>query len=409
MTKRDLEEVDARGWRHGEGLICADCVVDAALVTAIHEAAQFDDTCRFCGGSPAASLDVVTELVAEGLQHEYDGPINEAGYESREGGYQTTTWDTWDLLQEHEVSENGDVLGTISAAISTELWCHRGPYAARPNEALQWGWEAFCEYVISERRFTFSVPNTENAVAAGELELHEVPAAVSRTVIDDDLIVTLPKGGRWWRVRVDDAGRVFHSAREIGTPPNKYARDNRMTPKGIGAFYGASTLAGALDEVGYATSGTLSYGRFELISPVRVVDLRAAPPVPSLFDRGNRSRRASIQFLHWFVDHIRAPAKPDSANLSYVPTQVITEYLRYHTDPTGQPIDGVLWRSARDETVDVCALFIRNDEFIDSGASCTASDARMYLDASTIGTSPAPSPGGRRGLFAMLLGLLRHR
>lgn len=158
-----------------------------------------------------------------------------------------------------------------------------------------------------------------------------------------------------------------------------------MSPKGIGAFYGASTLDGAVAEVaGYADpTAMLSVGQFELVVPIGVVDLREATRVPSLFDSELRELRAPIAFLKAFIEDISKPSQPtDRQDLDYIPTQVITEYLRYELPARLGPIEGVVWRSSKDRTVDVCALFVANGEFADIGSR--AAHTRMILDTSTV-------------------------
>jgi hypothetical protein len=237
-----------------------------------------------------------------------------------------------------------------------ELWCQRDPYAVTPTQALEWGWQAFRSFVKGQRRYTFLVPDPTTADGAGALAMHSVPGAIADAVAKGDLIATMPAGSAWWRARVDESGKTFVNAKEIGTPPAGFAKDNRMSPKGIGVFYGASTLDGAVTEVaGYAgTTATLSLGRFELIDAIRVVDLREVDPVPSLLDSERRNLRAPIAFLHSFVQDISTPAEPtDIQNLDYVPTQIITEYLRYELPAHFGRIEGVIWRSSKDRTVDV--------------------------------------------------------
>lgn len=381
-----LDEINVRGWTDGAELICARCVTNPSLQRAIAENCE-SGRCSFCCSlMSVAPLDIVVKEVADGLWAEYDDPVNGAAYDSAEGGYQTTNYNTDELLAQHDdITDRSTVLEAISARFGTRLWCHRDPYALALNEALALGWEAFCRAVKTSRRYTFLVPDPDEQLGAGELATHTIPGAVASAVVGANLTTVLLPGNRWWRVRVDSDGTSHSSATEIGTPPAEFAQDNRMTPKGIGAFYGAETEEGAIAEVGYATTGTLSIGQFELLSALEVADLRDPPPLPSLFDRQKRHLRGTITFLHSFMEAIRKESPPsDRHNLEYIPTQVITELLRYYGLP-GMQIDGVLWRSAKNPDVDVCALFIDNSEIIDSNLRGPRPDsARMQLDVNTV-------------------------
>ena len=385
FAKRHMEEIESRGWADTDSTVCSDCVLDEALVTAVVEYGATDD-CSFCGAmTPVASapLEVVLQLVVDGVRFEYEDPIEQAAYDS-EDGYLVPIRDTCELLEELEVTERPEVLAAIAESMRQGLWCQRNPYAATPTEALVWGWQASRAFVKESRRYTFLVPDPAPADGAGAVAMHSVPGAIAAAVTSSGSVTTLAPGSKWWRARVEAEGGKFCSATEIGTPPAAHARDNRMSPKGIGAFYGASTLAGAVAEVGYADpTAMLSVGRFELVDPIRVVDLREATQVPSLFDSKMRELRAPITFLQSFIEDISSPSPPsDRQNPDYIPTQVITEYLRYELPSRLGPIEGVVWRSSKDRTIDVCALFVANDEFADVG-SATAS-TRMVLDPSTV-------------------------
>jgi hypothetical protein len=98
------------------------------------------DACSFCGATlPVASapLEVVLDLVVDGIRFEYEDPIDQSAYDS-EDGYLVPSRDTWGLLEELEVTERAEVLEAIAAAMRQGLWCQRNPYAT-PTEALVWG------------------------------------------------------------------------------------------------------------------------------------------------------------------------------------------------------------------------------------------------------------------------------
>ncbi|MBB3044242.1 hypothetical protein FHU40_004079 [Nocardioides soli] len=241
-------------------------------------------------------------------------------------------------------------------------------------------------HVKHKRRYTFLVEDHSTAEGAGEIPLHAMPNAVSDSVHAGGLVVTLPKGSEWWRLRPHPATESYSIAAEIGTPPDKAARDNRMTPKGIGAFYGASTEKGARDEVaGYADPAhAASIGRFTTAVPLTVVDLRDVPTVPSLFDPALRHLRPYIEFLHGFVRDVREVADPgDFQNLDYIPTQVMAETMRYDLSA-----DGVLWRSSKDPSVTSCVLFIPPEEVADGGHE--GDKTRLVLDPTSIAYLPPP-------------------
>ncbi|MHA6512981.1 HEPN-associated N-terminal domain-containing protein [Tessaracoccus sp. Z1128] len=389
-VKRHLEEVQARGCSDTDGMVCSICITEPALVQVIRTEGAATE-CSYCGSIPEApnatvELERIVQLVTDGLQSEYEDPAEGAGWDGREGGYQVPTFDTPDLLWDHEVTENDKLLFDIARTIELELWCQKDPYAATEAEALLWGWEAFRKYVQHRRRYTFLTKDDSTAAGAGYIPMHGIPAAVVRAVAETNMITVFKSGTTWWRARVHNEGENYGAAKDIGTPPDDYARDNRMSPKGIGAFYGASTLVGARAEVaGYASpSAEATIGEFTQLSDLALVDLRDLPRVPSLFDEGRRHLRGMLSFLRDFIADVTKVSDPsDEANLEYIPTQIIAEHLHFDL-----PADGICWRSTKDRDVTVCVLFLPNASMSDAGA--TTPDSRMELDAASVRHLPSP-------------------
>lgn len=386
-TKRYMELIESRGWSDIDATICSECVADQALVAAIR-AYGASDQCDYCEETPAspeasAPIDLVLELVVDGLTLEYEDPADGMGWD---GGYAGVVHDTWDLLWDLEVTEREDVHRALHSAIVTDHWCQRDPYAARPAEALSWGWEAFRKFVKHQRRFTFLTTDDSTADGAGMIPMHAMPSAIADAVEEVGLVTNIPIDTFWWRIRPHLKTESYSSASDLGTPPDSVARDNRMTPKGIGAFYGASTAAGARAEVaGYADPAHVgSCGKFITTAPLTVVDLRDLPDYPSLFDPQRRHLRAPIEFLYGFVKDATEVADPtDKQNLDYVPTQVVAETFRFDL-----PVDGVLWRSSKDKAVTSCVLFISSTEVTERGSETEST--RLVLDPCSVDHIDAP-------------------
>jgi hypothetical protein len=386
-TKRYMELVESRGWADVGATICSECLTDEALVEAVRSHGG-DEPCDFCDetpGAPEASapFEVVLELVVDGIRHEYEDPVEGMAWD---GGYVGTVHDTWDLLWDLGITESPSVHRELVNAIQQDQWCQRDPYAATPTEALTWGWEAFRQYVKHRRRYTFLAVDHSTADGAGMIPMHAMPSAVTEAVEAGGLVKEVPAGTEWWRVRVHDAGKHFSTASDLGTPPETVAKDNRMSAKGVGAFYGASTSGGARAEVaGYAKltqEGTV--GCFRTTVPLTVVDLRELPAVPSLFDPARRHLRAHTQFLRGFVRDVTKVADPsEEQDLDYVPTQVIAETFRYDL-----PVDGVLWASSKDKLVTSCVLFAPSTEVADLGKE--TKDTKLVLDPATVAHIGAP-------------------
>lgn len=380
LTKRWLEEVESRGWDSLATVVCSTCVTEPTLAEAIRSYEGADE-CDYCGSVPhtpdaSAPADLLLASLVDGLRFEYDDPVNEMAWDGEYIG--APLYETWDLIAEFEITDSDSLNEDLVHAIAQDQWCQRNPYETRRDEALTYGWDAFRSYIKHRRRFTYLTRTVTAGLGAGDLPMHAVPSAIAETVEETGLVRTLPAGEEWWRIRTHAAGLSYSTAVEIGTPPDAVARDNRMTPKGIGAFYGSSSLDTARKEVASYAAPTDwgSAGRFTTTKDLAIVDLREIPPVPSLFDESRRHLRAPIRFLHSFVADITKVADPGHAqDLEYVPTQAIAETFRYELKGAVGPVDGVMWRSSRDLAESSCVLLIPSQDVADLGSE----DARTKL------------------------------
>lgn len=136
-----------------------------------------------------------------------------------------------------------------------------------------------------------------------------------------------------WR-QVVHVGERPATAAELGTAPREFANyPNRMSPAGIPMFYGAFDEPTAVIET-YDPSRTgdreIALARFATLRPLRVLDLTALPEMPSQFDPSNRGKRLPLKFLRSFGREIARPvARDDGAHTEYVPTQIVTEFVRH--------------------------------------------------------------------------------
>ena len=392
QAKRELIEIDEQGWQDVGTIVCTDCIVDEALVQAIR-ANNGSSACSYCERlprSPAASapLEVVLRLIVDGFRYEYEDPIEHMG---RDDEWVGTVHELSDLLWEFQATERTDVHEALNDAIVQDQWCQKDPYAESPTQALTWGWKAFRRFVKNNRRLPDIQDGKADALGAGAIPKHDMPSALVQSVLEAGLVRTLPASTDWWRIRVHNAGERYTAAADIGTPKDEFAQHNRMSPKGLGAFYGASTRDGARKEVaGYAeTTAEGTIGLFRTARPLDVLDLTDLPDVPSLFDPDRRHLRAPILFLNGFVRDVTEVAEPsDDEKLDYIPTQKVAEIFRTEIAGKEGPLAGIMWRSSKDKMVTSCVLFIPSSEVADAGAE--DSNTRLSLDPTSVKTLPAP-------------------
>lgn len=137
---------DEQGWDSSDKCVCVNCVDDYALEAAIVSAEEQDEECSFCGRSPVAPLDALLEVFVNGLRNEYrDADHEGVPWDGREGGYQTTTIDSWDLVLEfYDVLTGDGLFEAVQAQVHDRAWVERNWMHRRRDQVLKDSWEQFC-------------------------------------------------------------------------------------------------------------------------------------------------------------------------------------------------------------------------------------------------------------------------
>jgi hypothetical protein len=137
-------------------------------------------------------------------------------------------------------------------------------------------------------------------------------------------------------------------------------------------------------------------GEFHVRAPTRIVDLALAPEIPSFFDLTQSvERREKLRFLHEFRDDVSKPIERDGlVHVNYVPTQVITEYLRraFQTDD-GEPVFGLQFASSRDAAGHNVVLFVDSMHCVDLKEGTTLAPA---LELRRLSSQPSDEICGQR-------------
>jgi hypothetical protein len=349
--------------------VCARCFEDDALKELITDSAT-EMECSYCGRKSrkkpiAAPLDLVVERIRDGFVARYEDAANGVGYEG--GEYiGATTWDTIDLVEEH-VEIRDEVLNTLHFKIADMLpqriWSEIDPYGPRWEQVLRWTWKTFAETVKHHRRYFFlDSASSEPSFKRGE----EMPAAefldsVVKGCIDYGLIKQVPAGYRLYRCRARQRRVRYSMPKDLGPPPARRASQSRMSAAGIPMFYGAEDASTALAETLF-TPSNYAIAEFRTTRPTILLDI-TTPPHVSIFDDDRRHLYDWCSFMHSFIADFRKPvAKDGSEHIDYVPTQIVTEYIRSVARLDGKKIDGIRYSSARRPKGICCVLFATADD-----------------------------------------------
>jgi hypothetical protein len=387
---RQIEEGE-QGWHFIDDMfVCSKCFDDPTLSAIAHENAVAS-VCSYCGEERAAhhasELNLLLGAIADGLKSEWGQAIDELFRE--DGEYIGSTYSTSELFDHIGwPTENEKLQADLLRAFDDQFWCEASPFQLRPEEALAAGWEEFAKTVRERSRYLFLLRPDEDAKYRGreEIEPARMLDALGRALETAGLVKVLPPGQEIWRARVHAQNESVECARDLGPAPGA-PYSNRMSPAGIEMFYGTFDAATASEEIRGqvdATRPIVTIGRFTLSGEMPVLDLVDLPEVPSLYDVDGRPRRAPLLFLRSFVRDISTPVKPEALeHVEYVPTQIVTEFVRDLLQPEGTRLLGLLYPSSRREGGTCVALFLRNEDCRDAAVK-GAVTPHLLLDPSSI-------------------------
>jgi hypothetical protein len=275
------------------------------------------------------------------------------------------------------VSDN--VLEAIEDVITDDEW-NEDPGLLRPNVALRYAWDSFRQKVKHETRFVFLTIAEESSSPSDEFTTSGLLEELIDIIQSRGVLTDTPAGHIFYRGRMTDKPDVTgYDASTLGSPPPRMAAANRMSPAGISMFYGCDDIPTVVAEIGSHTSKRFAViGTFEATRPLSMVNLAALPPIPSVFDPERRSYYFESLFLYEFAQDLSAAVTLDGReHIDYVPTQVVTEYMRWLP---AVAIDGILFTSAQNGGTS-CVIFCGPEGCADEGKETDKTILRLKNDS----------------------------
>jgi len=377
--KRWQQEQEDQGWSYSDKTICSKCVKEPYLQSLVRDALAHQ-SCDFCSNrrpSRGAPFNVLMKAVASTFFQYYCRAVNELGSDSEDKDYFGATYDTWDLVHDEfsDVSDNEDVLKEIIDCLGDETWCDQNPYGYSGAERYNVSWSAFCRTVKHKTRYFFTVPPEVDDRFGSDNELTPVPEVLSEIagIIETaSLDKTLPPDTSLFRIRPHHPTIVCNDCGSLGPPPQEKATNNRMSPAGVSVFYAAFDFDTARAEVSAGLRARsreiLTGAEWRPTRQINVLSLERLPPLGSVYAQ-DREERAPFVFLKQFVDEITCPVVHDGKeHIEYVPTQILTEYLRLFYKHTGTTrLDGISYPSVQRKGGRSIVLFASNDSLNPDG------------------------------------------
>ena len=176
-----------------------------------------------------------------------------------------------------------------------------------------------------------------------------------RTFMGGSVVREIKPGDRdssFWRARTAHSQLEIKSILEtlssqLGPPPSDKATAGRMNAEGIPVFYGTLEEETCVSEVRAPVGSFVILVKFDLLNPIRVLDLNALSIVysdfshfdPNYIEKGSRER-----FLKELVGEMSRPVMPHEETREYIATQIVSEYLANRVEPR---LHGLIFSSAQ--------------------------------------------------------------
>lgn len=338
-----------------EKKICSECVENSALEEYIVNE-EVEGRCSYCieEGWVVESGELM-EYIKISILTEYDRAVECLGYDGREGGFQGTTYDSDELVDEirelDEIAE--DFREELVDFLSDEMWCDIDPYGDDESFILRHTWEYFVELIKTKRRYFFWKTDNDEESTDYASNTHLILEDIAQNIIDLNLIASLERATVIYRGR---RGNLTPSCEKLGPPPSEKAQQNRMSPAGISMFYGAfdqeTIIAEILDENLFEP---VTIGSFKTTQDFSVIDFTKLPQFISIFDKEDRGFREKLMFMKSFLRDFVSPIEKDGReHVDSVPTQIVTEFIRDFF--LSYNVQGILYPSSKNNKK-CCVLF----------------------------------------------------
>ena len=347
--------------------VCHVCVGDRFLSSEVMAQGELT-SCSYCFlPRNAVLLDVLSKRIRQVLHEHFEpAPTEAVGFWpswSNEGSWE---WEFDGIALLDVIADMAgidkqvayDVVDVLSRAFSYpivkdggddpysigSLYQERGP----SDEGYRDIWAAFRDEIGSRTRFFSANAELMLNDIFGDLTTHQTygDRSVVRDIGPDD------PDRFFWRGRRPKSSEELdkmlkYPVQELGPPPSSVAKRGRMNAQGISVFYGAKDETTCLAELRVPVGSHVVMAKFELLQPVRLLDLRALENLyveEIHFDPDYSDRQGRAAFLRRLASEFSRPVMPGDEDVDYLPTQVVAEYLSSKANPS---LDGILFPSSQ--------------------------------------------------------------
>lgn len=304
------------------GHCCHNCFNDSFIKIFISTHSESKGKCSFCGSKNV-------EIIKPEKIASYFQPVVETLYykDIHEGEYLS------DLLR-----EDWGLFETLSKDKAERLLsCILGDKHSGTNNfktliddeviSIQ-DWEQFRdELKYLNRYFPRKFPDSESLVSI----LSQLEYSYSESEI------------KLYRARINKDVESYDIS-SMGKPPNDLASAGRANPIGISYLYASSDQETAVSELRPHSGDRLTLAELKVIDKLFLIDLRNPKNSVSPFKIGDeellRLLYSCMNYLAFLGDEISKPISRYKAQLEYLPTQYLCEFIKSHN------YDGLIYKSS---------------------------------------------------------------
>jgi len=378
-------------------VVCANCMSGDEILQEWLQENGRKQKCHFCveENSPALPVGDVAKhvLVLLGVAGYEPCPIGHSewhGY-SVENNIYTQTHNVLAEVLDYfgdpgGISSGNDLIAHLCRAMNTQIlsdnpdnktW--KEPSTNTHGQDFLYSWNDFVGEITYRRRFLFLSPNMLNESSLGpKYPPEKILKIVGNALSSTGLISEMQAGVKIYRARVAVNGGAFSKKEQLGAPLRKLAKTGRMNPPGIPYFYAADKLLTACAEVCVGTPEmlkTVYIGTWSTIGTLKFIDLSTLGKLPSFFDPKKRDNHAAHKFLRKFINDVCCSLPEDDvAQLTYIPSQVVSEYFR---TALSEKVDGVIFTSTQDNN-GKCIVVFPGDDSNDLNSASAFDDKLKY-------------------------------
>ena len=365
MTRKSGDDVDYSLYNfEADENVCDSHISDDFIKSFIKNHGS-SGKCTYCGKTKKlVGLSEILKLIVVGINYLFEDP-NEFKYYDNEAetGFDGDNFYFEELFYERlDLEITNDKLSTdiFEHLNNTSLYYLKDEYGSH-SEYLSNLWQLFKDTVKHRARFVFYYEDVFK-----EFNLSDpinILKDVQKSIQDFQLFRKLFPSENIYRCRQHALYDEVKEAKDLSSPPDYCCKvNNRMSAVGISMFYCGLNEKVCIDEVvNKAETAQLYFttGYFKSKKELNLIDLTNLPSIPSIYDEENNRHRDTIFFLKAFIEDISKPIKPSDSSIEYVPTQIVTEYIKFN------PVlkaDGIIYPSSKMKSYENIVLFMNQEE-----------------------------------------------